>query len=204
VEQRPDEELLAAHLAGTPGVFDVLVARYAEDLFSFFQRFVGNAAAADDLVQETFLQVHLAAGSFDPSRAFKPWLYTIAANKGRDLMRARGRRPVQSLDATGKSPDGPAPMALLEAGDASVDTNAELEERKRLVRTLIEQMPEPQRLILVLGYYQRLPYAEIADILGVPVGTVKSRLHAAVGQFAKLWLSRTKTAIPNPYNTGTD
>ncbi len=80
VDPRSDEALLAEHLAGKPGAFDELVARYADDLYSFFQRFVGNASAADDLVQETFLQVHLAANTFDPARAFKPWLYTIAAN----------------------------------------------------------------------------------------------------------------------------
>ena len=196
MERKRDEDLLAEHLAGVPGAFEILVARYAEDLHTFFQRFVGNAAAADDLVQETFLQVHLSANSFDPARAFKPWLYTIAANKGRDFMRARGRRPMQSLDSTGGGEDSPSPAALLEADDTSAEQEVDVEERKRQVRGLIAQMPEAQRLILVLGYYQKLPYSEIADILGVPVGTVKSRLHAAVNQFAKLWLTHTKTSTP--------
>lgn len=196
MEHKRDEELLADHLGGSPVAFEVLVSRYAEDLYGFFQRFVGSAAAADDLVQETFLQVHLSAGSFDPARAFKPWLYTIAANKGRDFMRARGRRPVQSLDNTGGSPDNPSPASLLEAGDTSASEDVEAEEQKQLVRILIDRMPETHRLILVLGYYQRLPYAEIADILGVPVGTVKSRLHAAVGHFAKLWRAETRTSLP--------
>lgn len=196
MEHKRDEQLLAEHLAGSPAAFEALVARYTEDLFGFFHRFVGSAAAADDLVQETFLQVHLSAGSFDPARAFKPWLYTIAANKGRDFMRARGRRPVQSLDSTGSSPDSPSPAALLEAGDTSADKDVEVEEQKQLVRMLIDRMPETHRMILVLGYYQKLPYAEIAEILGVPVGTVKSRLHAAVNQFAKSWLAETKTSLP--------
>jgi RNA polymerase sigma-70 factor (ECF subfamily) len=196
VEHKRDEELLADHLAGSTAAFEALVGRYTEDLYGFFQRFVGSAAAADDLVQETFLQVHLSAGSFDPARAFKPWLYTIAANKGRDFMRARGRRPVQSLDSTGNSPDGPSPAALLETGDTSADEDVEVVEQRQLVRTLISRMPDSHRMILVLGYYQKLPYAEIAEILGVPVGTVKSRLHAAVSQFAKLWQAETKTSLP--------
>jgi len=196
VDQRPDEELLAEHLAGKTGAFDALVARYIEDLYGFFERFVGNSAAADDLVQETFLQVHLAAGAFDPSRNFKPWLYTIAANKGRDHLRARGRRPTHSLDASTGDEDSPAIGSLLPADNADVAEYVGDEERARLVRATIDQMPEPQRLVLVLGYYQRLPYAEIANILDVPVGTVKSRLHAAVNQFAKLWRSRTAAAAP--------
>jgi len=192
VDHKSDEELLAEHLAGTPEAFDVLVARYAEELYPFFQRFVGNAAAADDLVQETLLQVHLAANTFDPERAFKPWLYTIAANKGRDFMRARGRRPVQSLDSPGADQEAPSLATQLEAESGAAGEDFDAEERRQAVRTLIAKMPELQRLILVLGYYQRLPYSEIAEILGIPVGTVKSRLHAAVGQFAKMWLAHTK------------
>jgi RNA polymerase sigma-70 factor (ECF subfamily) len=196
LEQKRDQELLAEHLAGTRGAFDVLVARYAEDLFGFFCRFVGNAAAADDLVQETFIQVHLAAGSFDPQRSFKPWLYTIAANKGRDFMRARGRRATQSLDSTARGSDGPSPAGTLEADDRSAAEELGLEEQRQRVRAMIAQLPEPQRLILVLGYYQKLPYSQIAEILGVPVGTVKSRLHVAVGQFARLWLAQARTSTP--------
>lgn len=190
MDQKRDEELLAEHLAGDPRAFEVLVARYAEDLYNFFQRFVGNAAAADDLVQETFLQVHLAASTFDPSRSFKPWLYTIAANKGRDYMRSRGRRPAQSLDVSVDRHGGPSPADLLPASDAAPPAACESLEDRQTVQALIAQMPEPQRLMLVLGYYQRLPYAQIAEILGIPVGTVKSRLHAAVTHFAKLWLGR--------------
>jgi RNA polymerase sigma-70 factor (ECF subfamily) len=196
VEQKRDEELLAAHLAGKPGAFDALVARYADDLYNFFQRFVGNGSAADDLVQETFLQVHLAAAAFDGTRAFKPWLYTIAANKGRDYMRARGRRPVQSLDAAGPDPDTPSPAGLIPADGESAADEFDAEERRARVRALVNEMSDTHRMILLLGYFQRLPYAEIAEILGIPVGTVKSRLHAAVGQFGKLWLAQAKTA-PN-------
>ena len=195
VNPKSDEELLAEHLAGKPGAFDLVVARHADDLFNFFQRFVGNSSAADDLVQETFLQVHLAAGTFDPARAFKPWLYTIAANKGRDYLRARGRRPVHSLDTTAGDGDTPSAAALLEGDELAPEEELDVEQRRDRVRSVIAKMPETQRLILVLGYYQKLPYAEIADILGIPVGTVKSRLHAAVSHFAKLWLTGTKASI---------
>lgn len=195
MEHKRDDELVTAHLAGQPGAFDALVARYATGLYSFFVHLVGQSAAADDLVQETFLQVHLAAATFDPQRSFKPWLYTIAANKGRDYLRARVRKATQSLDvALGGDDEAPSGAAQLpsEAPAAADETLAQ--EQRDQVRELISRMPEHLRLILILGYYQRLPYAEIAEILGIPVGTVKSRLHAAVNQFAKLWLARTEAA----------
>jgi RNA polymerase sigma-70 factor (ECF subfamily) len=196
VEQKRDEELLAEHLAGSLGAFEVLVARYADDLYTFFVRFVGNTAAADDLVQETLLQVHLAAGTFDPARPFKPWVYTVAANKARDYLRSRGRRPEQSLDAVSADSDAPPPSALVEAESVSAPEQMDAESLTRLVRALIARMPEHLRLILILGYYQRLPYAEIAEILDIPVGTVKSRLHSAVEHFARLWLAQGKARTP--------
>lgn len=190
VESRSDKELLADHLAGKPGAFDALAVRYAQELYGFLFRFLGNAAAAEDLTQETFLQVHLAAQSFDATRAFKPWLYTIAANKARDYLRSRSRRQEQSLDAGVDDDETASPLHMLEAADAPVTDEVDAEERRALVRTLIEKMPEHLRLILMLGYFQQLPYAEIAEVLDIPVGTVKSRLHAAVTHFAKLWGKR--------------
>jgi RNA polymerase sigma-70 factor (ECF subfamily) len=196
VEHKTDEQLVREHVAGAPDAFEVLVRRYAEDLFSFFHRFVGNAAAADDLVQETFLQVHMAAEAFDPKRRFKPWLYTIGANKARDLLRSRGRRGMQSLDRVGGDSDAPPPATLIEADGISAAAQLGATEQAEQVRAIIDEMPEHLRLVLVLGYYQRLPYAEIADILEIPVGTVKSRLHTAVNQFAKLWLARSRSSTP--------
>jgi len=190
VETRSDEDLLAGHLAGEPGAFEGLVRRHADELFGFLLRFVGNAAVADDLVQETFLQVHLAAGSFDPGRSFRPWLYTIAANKARDYLRGRGRKAEQSLDAGGCDDSGPTPGQLLEAGEEPAAQEADVAELRQAVQAVVARLPEHLRLILVLGYYQQLPYAEIAQILDIPVGTVKSRLHAAVSQFARLWHGR--------------
>jgi RNA polymerase sigma-70 factor (ECF subfamily) len=187
VDQRSDEQLLADHRNGKPGAFDCLVARYAQELYGFLCRFIADNNAAEDLIQETFMQVHLAAGSFDAARSFRPWLYTIAANKARDHLRQRGRRQHYSLDATGPGDDGTAPSQQLEASETAVSDLVDTDERDAAVRRLIGRMPEHLRLILMLGYFQQLPYAEIAKILDIPVGTVKSRLHAAVNHFAKVW-----------------
>lgn len=192
-----DEQLLAEHLSGVSGAFDKLVAKYATELYGFLCRFVANASAAEDLVQETFIQVHTAAATFDRSRAFKPWLYTIAANKGRDFLRSRGRRQELSIDAPAGEADGLSPAQNLEADDERQSAQIERIETQERVRALVNRMPEHLRLILMLGYFQQLSYAEIAEVLGIPVGTVKSRLHAAVNQFERLWRSETNTtSIP--------
>lgn len=190
MEQRPDEQLLAEHRAGKPGAFDALVRRYSEELYRFLLKFVGQSATAEDLLQETLLQVHSAAATFDATRAFKPWLYTIAANKARDLLRSRSRRQELSLDGA-RDEDGAAPLHAIESEEIGAAESQDLREEREAVRRVIGGMPEHLRLILILGYYQQLPYADIAEVLGIPVGTVKSRLHAAVGQFAKLWQART-------------
>lgn len=187
VNEQRDEQLMSDHLAGKPGAFDLLAKRYASDLYGFLLKFVGSATAAEDLVQESFLQVISSAAAYDPSRPFKPWLYTVAANKARDFLRSRGRRPEYSLDTPGSDPDSPSAADSLRADEVAAGVELDADEERSRVRALIAKMPEHLRLMLVLGYYQQLPYAEIAEIVGIPVGTVKSRLHAAVTQFSKLW-----------------
>lgn len=195
VNERSDRDLLIGHLDGDADAFEVLAERYAGGLFGFLFRFVNDPGVADDLVQETLLQVHLAASSFDLNRPFKPWLYTIAANKARDLLRSRARRQERSLDAPGGAGEaGPTMLDSLESPDRPTAERIEENEKQQQVRGVIARMPEHLRLILMLGYYQQLPYAEIAQILDIPVGTVKSRLHSAVGCFGRLWRGRMSSA----------
>jgi RNA polymerase sigma-70 factor (ECF subfamily) len=192
-----DEQLLADHLAGKPGRFEALVERYSQELFHFLLRFLANRAAAEDLVQETFLQVHLSADSFDPERKFKPWLFTIAANKARDALRSKGRRPETSLDAgLGSEGENRFSFRDLLAGDVDLPEEAlEAREQAELVRRIVGEMPDSLREVLILAYFHRFPYKDIAEMLAIPLGTVKSRLHTAVaafGQAYKLAIDREK------------
>jgi RNA polymerase sigma-70 factor (ECF subfamily) len=183
-----DAELLRAHLDGDSEAFAELSRRYADELFGFVVRFVNRASVAEDIVQDTFLQMHLSAETFDFNRKLKPWLYTIAANKARDYLRSRGRRQEQSLDSTGRRDDeGPSPAAALPDEGPSAEDLVSDDEQRAQVRAVIDEMPEHLRTILLMGYFQKLPYAEIAEVLDIPLGTVKSRLHAAVNHFATLW-----------------
>ena len=188
LESLSDEELIEQHQRGRAGVFEVLIERYRRELFNFLKRFLGDRAAAEDVFQEAFLQVHLSADKFDPARRFKPWLFTIAANKGRDFMRKRGRRPAARLDAqVGHDEQSQSFIDLMEADLPMPDETLRQDELKELVQRTIEQMPEHLREILLLAYFQQFSYNQIAEVLQIPLGTVKSRLHTAVGTFAKSW-----------------
>ncbi len=188
-----DEALMGAHLDGDGTAFPRLIERYRNDLLHFLIRFMGGRAAAEDVFQEAFLQVHLSAESFDRTRRFKPWLFTIAANKGRDWHRKHSKRAAVSLSAeVGTRGEGARFVDLLE-GDADVpDASLLDDEQASRVRAAVDGLPPHLREILLLSYFQRMSYQQTADSLGIPLGTVKSRLHAAVAAFACAWEEATE------------
>lgn len=200
MDETSDEKLLADYLAGRAECFERLVQRHQRELFHFLVRFTGSAAVAEDVVQEAFLQVHLSAAAFDPSRRFKPWLFTIAANKARDWLRGRSRRPEMALDAMigGEDSGGQRFSDFLADGGGSPEESIDDADVQASVQRVVRELPENLREILVLAYFHQFPYREIADILGVPLGTVKSRLHAAVAAFSKAY--KTATGAENPPN----
>lgn len=190
LETLSDEALLVAHRAGNAGAMRLLVERHRLELHGFLTRLVGSRSGADDVFQEAFLQVHLSAESFDESRRFKPWLYTIAANKGRDFLRRQRRRAATSLDAPLQGPSKDAKGALVDLLADDTETPAlplEALEEAAVVNEVVDGLPPHFREILILSYFQKLSYAQISECLSIPLGTVKSRLHAAVASFAEAW-----------------
>ena len=191
---RTDEQLLADHAAGDADAFRRLVERYNRELYTFVFRFTRSTAAAEDVVQESFLQIHLSADRFDPSRRFKPWLFTIGANKARDWLRGRSRQREVPLDAkiSGADETGQTFLDLLsDPGDAPGEA-MEADETRQAVQRAVDRLPSALREALVLAYFHRFAYKEMADVLGIPVGTVKSRLHAAVGAFGKVFREESR------------
>lgn len=188
-QERPDEQLLLAYRQGDTNSFAQLVARYQRELFHFLVRFLGDRAAAEDVFQETFLQVHQSAEQFDTSRRFRPWLFTIAANKARDLIRSQARRPTNPLSASINPGDDESGefIDLMSSVDAFPDEGMQKAELQQQVQKTVLGMPQHLREILLLSYFHQFPYKQISDILEIPLGTVKSRLHAAVAHFADRW-----------------
>jgi RNA polymerase sigma-70 factor (ECF subfamily) len=184
-----DEQLLEEYRHGERESFAKLMARYQRELYHFLVRFLGDRAAAEDVFQETFLQVHQSADQFDPQRRFRPWLFTIAANKARDLIRSQARRPANPLQAAISPGDDESGefIDLMSATAELPDEPMQREELQKTVQKMVMGMPEHLREILLLSYFHQFPYKQIGDILDIPLGTVKSRLHAAVAHFADRW-----------------
>jgi RNA polymerase sigma-70 factor (ECF subfamily) len=196
--QPTDEQLLARYREGDAAAFSQLVERYQRELFHFLVRFLGDRAAAEDVFQESFLQVHQSAAQFDLERRFRPWLFTIAANKARDLMRSQARRPTNPLQASispGDEESGQF-IDLMESTAQMPGENLEKEELQKLVHNTVMGMPDHLREILLLSYFHQFPYKQISDILAIPLGTVKSRLHAAVAHFADRWRATQENKSP--------
>lgn len=188
MDHTTDEKLLADYLEGDAHAFRQLVERHHRELFQFVFRFTGSTAAAEDVVQETFVQLHMAAASFDPERKLKPWMFTIGANKARDYLRGRSRRREVPLDAP-LSGDGEAGgqrfFDLMSDDGPTPPENLDSHEQAELVRKVVNQMPPALREVLVLAYFHHFPYKQMAEILEIPLGTVKSRLHSAVAYFGE-------------------
>lgn len=179
---------------GESEAYRELIDRYHDDLLRFLYRMLGDRQGAEDIFQEAFLQAHLSAGSFDETRRFRPWLFTIAANKARDLLRKKGRRKTVELSAPigGSGGRGTSFVDLMEIDTAPPDERLSAEERDLRVQKVLNEMSPTLREVLLLAYFQRLSYAQIAEDLGIPLGTVKSRLHSAVAVFGRGWQVLTR------------
>ncbi|MEX0655911.1 MAG: sigma-70 family RNA polymerase sigma factor [Phycisphaeraceae bacterium] len=192
LEELSHEQVVGRYRDGDEQAFETLVRRFRQELFHFLLRFVNNRAAAEDLFQETFLQVHISIDTFDITRNFKPWLFTIAANKARDYLRRNSRQQAAPLSALvdASQDNGRTFIDLLEADLPMPMEDLEKQETRELVQEVIDALPDHLREVLLLAYFNHFAYKEIAAMLSIPLGTVKSRLHAAVGTFSELWKSR--------------
>ena len=182
-----DEELLRrSRVGGDTLAFETLVHRYEGELFSYLRRYLGSAEMAEDVFQATFLQVHRKQEHFEAGRRFRPWLYTIATNQAIDAQRRNKRHRIVSLDS--RSGDDVGTLVDMLAGtEGTADVMAEDQESRDWVRAAVDDLPEPLKGTLMLVYYQGMKYREAADVLGIPVGTVKSRLHAALLKLNESW-----------------
>jgi RNA polymerase sigma-70 factor (ECF subfamily) len=170
-----DDELLARHAGGDLHALDELFRRYRMPAYRVAYRLLGNEADALDAVQEGFIKTLTHLGSFQGRSSFKTWLLRVVSNAALDLGRQRGRREALSLDALG----GPERE---EMQPLAADLTSQSLERSDLRRQLDEAfatLPEPQRVTFVLHADAELSYREVADTLGISIGTVMSRLFYA-------------------------
>jgi RNA polymerase sigma-70 factor, ECF subfamily len=172
-EASPERDLdLAVRVArGDEAAFDELVRKYQHSVFNTIHRYVGDRSAADDIAQEVFVIVWNKAGTFKGKSSFSTWLYRIVVNQCLQFRRRRQRRPAAvSIDAI--DADNP-PEALQVAEDR------EQAERTAAVRQALAELPDRQRIALVLSHYEGHTYSEIAEMMGTSVPSVESLIFRA-------------------------
>ncbi len=173
---REDEELVRASQAGDLEAFNVLVQRHERPVFNVALRLLRDVGLAEDATQDTFIRAWQNIGSFQ-SGSVRSWLYKIATNRAYDMLRASARRPAGSLEAE---------IVEIEpiwtsggAGDESPDAHALRRELSIYLERALTALPDDQRMVVLLVDVQGLDYHEVAEAMGIALGTVKSRLSRA-------------------------
>lgn len=180
VRDDSDESLMLSYQQGESRAFEVLVHRHRRPVFNFVLRYVRDPAAAEDVTQDCFLRVVRSAESYVREAKFTTWLYTIARNLCVDQSRRQKHRNMASLDAPIDDEGRGAKIDLVPSEGAAVDRQAIGTELKARMQAAIATLPDEQREIFLLREVSDLQFNEIAEIVGVPENTVKSRMRYAL------------------------
>lgn len=173
-----DKDLVQAHFDGNKTALHTLFSRYTGPLYRFVGRLCGNAADAEDLVQDTCVKAWRKLSSFQSDRSFKAWIFTIARNTVFDHLKKKKAVPFSNMDEQslteetfeeGIEDDRPLPPALIERAD-----------RAKLLESALQELPERSRTVILLHEGEELTFQEIAEIVQEPLNTVKSRYRRAL------------------------
>ena len=170
---RTDEELVALSIGGDVDSFNQLVVRWERPIYALAYRVIGREEDARDVVQETFLRAFRGIGNFRGQAKFSSWVYRIALNLCRDWIRRERRAPILP------TPEGVDVVELAaEPGPAeSIEDLVARNDISKVVADLMTRLPEEQRTAIILKEYHGMTFQEIADLQGVPLSTVKTRLY---------------------------
>lgn len=183
--QYEDPQLVQLVLDGDTEAFNDLVERHQSRAYNLCVRMLGDADAAADVAQDAFISAYKHLPSLRGE--FRPWLMRIVANGCRDVLRSQKRRPSVSLDLERDDDDTPA-MQLADTGDGPEAALMKSELQKTIAGALAE-IPDDQREVVILSDIQGLSYQEIADMTGINIGTVKSRLNRARSRLRELLMA---------------
>lgn len=177
---RSDESLVDDARRGVAGAFEALVERHQERIFRLVRHYARQPAEIEDLAQDTFLKAFRRLDSFEGQSSFATWLHRIAVNTCLDALKRKSRSPVMAAE-------DPEALAVEGRGVgpsiAAPDAGLEREEIARVTRAALERLPEIFRTVLVLREFEDLSYQEMADTLGISIGTIESRLFRARARF---------------------
>ena len=186
-----DYELMHRARERDTGAFEALCARYSAPLRGHLLRMLRDSEAAEDVLQETLLRLWTHAGQWDGRGAPRAWLFRVATNLALNHVRALRRRPQQSLilppDPADAEEEPAIPGWMVDTVSLGPGEALELAERRELLRRLVARLPEEKREVLRLIHDAEMEISEVAQALGIPPGTVKSRLHYATQRLAREW-----------------
>lgn len=169
------------YIGGDARAFEILLTRHERKIFHFCFRFVRNRELANDLTQETFLRVIKKAKSYSPKAKFTTWLYTIARNQCIDALRRASHRRHPSLDQPRRGdPEGRALGEKVAGNSPDGFGRTDASEIRDRVEQAIGKLSDEQREVFVMREFQRLPFKQIAAVVGVSEGTIKSRMRYAL------------------------
>jgi RNA polymerase sigma-70 factor (ECF subfamily) len=172
-----EAEIIRRCLAGDERAHRELMFRYERPVFSVALRMLRQREDAEDVTQETFVRMFRALERYDPTRPFSAWLFTITSRLCIDLLRRRKIRPLPLVrQEVGSSEEENIDVPDLSPGP---ETLTQHQEEERRVQDLIDALPPHYRIVVIMRHQQDLAYEEIADALGLPLGTVKARIHRA-------------------------
>jgi RNA polymerase sigma-70 factor (ECF subfamily) len=167
----PDSELMKRVAKGDDDAFRLLFERHYRLAYSVIYRHIGVQAEAEDLVQEAFLRVYRNAGNWEPTAKFSTWLYTVVSNLCLNYKRDKARDKLRLVSG---DEEGGNPLERMATEEAQEGEAMDAEDRARVVREAIQELPEQQRMALILSRYEDKSYEEVAEILGTTVAAVKS------------------------------
>ncbi|HUR29647.1 MAG TPA: sigma-70 family RNA polymerase sigma factor [Planctomycetota bacterium] len=182
---KEDVSLVAETLAGNQLSFQLLVERYQDRMFGLVRHYTRSPVEIEDIVQDTFLKAFTRLSSFQQQSSFYTWLCRIAINTALDFHKRHGRNPVQAVEdpelaIAADRHDRPGRSgSSLQAPDARLE-RAEIQ---TITHRVLEELPEIFRAVLILREFEDMAYQDMADVLGISIGTVESRLFRARARF---------------------
>ena len=182
---KDDLRLVRESLAGNQLSFQLLIERYEGRMFALVRHYTRNPVEIEDIVQDTFLKAFTRLPTFQEQSSFYTWLCRIAINTALDFQKRLGRNPVRAVEdpELALSPDGIAGSQPTSGRIPAPDARLERDEIARITQGVLEELPEIFRTVLVLREFEELSYQDIADVLGISIGTVESRLFRARARF---------------------
>jgi RNA polymerase sigma factor (sigma-70 family) len=175
--QRTDEAVMVAVREGDLDQLEILYQRYREPLYDFFSRLTGNRVASEDLVQDVFVRILRYRSTYQEANRFKTWMYQIARDARADYLRKHSPVPIEEFRTAEFANDITTPGRQHEEN-----------EEKVLLQCALIQLPESSRELLILARFQEMEYEDIAELYGISLGAVRTRVYRAIQELRELYL----------------